>query len=386
MQEFRSAAFLGAAVSLALFWSANLYSQTQPPREDTLRQAEKLDPDSWEANYRLGEFYLQTGKLSDGIPYMERALAVQPLNYVAGYDLALAYFEAHDYGKARTQIQSMLKTQNTAELHSLLADVEENSGDYLKAAAEYQATAKMDPTEEHIFDWGTELLVHQTYSPAITIFERGVDLFRRSLKLNVGLGIAFYLDGQYEKGLKQLCAATDLTPSEAWPYLFLGSSYAALSTRFETDEVRKRLQRFASDQPGNARALYYYAISLWDRNQPSQVSAAKAESLLKKVLQLDPSFVDARLQLGLLYSDTRDSSGAIRELLSVVNAHPNLTAAHYHLAQAYTRTGQKDLAKKELQIFAQLHTADTEESQAERNRIVQFVVGMRDQPGTAPPQ
>ncbi len=315
---------------------------------------------------------------------MERAAAAQPLNYVAGYDLALAYFDARDYSKARTQIQSMLKTKNTAELHSLLADVEEGASDYLKAAAEYQTTAQMDPTEEHIFDWGTEFLIHQTYSPAVTIFERGVELFRRSLKLNVGLGIALYLDGQYEKSMKQLCAATDLNPTEAWPYLFLGSSYAALSSRFETDEVRKRLQRFASDQPGNARALLYYAVSLWDRNQASQATAAEAESLLKKAVRLDPTLVDAHLRLGVLYSDTHDDPDAIRELLAVVKAQPNLTSAHYHLAQAYTRTGQKNLAKKELQIFGRLHNSDTEETQAERNRIVQFIVAIRDQPGAAP--
>ena len=383
MRLFGSAARVWAAVFSSVFCLLSLYAQSEASVEDNLKQAVQLDPGNWDAIYRLGEFYLHAGKLSDGIPYMQHAVTLQSGNYVAGYDLALAYFDTHSYSKARQQIQLMLKTQNTADLHSLLADVEESAGDYLKAAAEYQAAAHIDPSEDHIFDWGTEFLNHQTYGPAITVLARGVDLYPRSLKLNVGFGIAVYLDGQYDKGLKQLCAATDLDPAEAWPYLSLGSSYAALSSRFETDEVRKRLKRFASDQPRNARALYYYAVSLWDRNQTSEQDASTVELLLKKAVEIDPSFVDAHLQLGILYSDRRNYPGAIRELLLALAAQPNLTIAHYHLAQAYTRAGQKTLAKNELQIFERLHSAEAEESQAERNRIVQFVVSMRDQPGTA---
>jgi tetratricopeptide (TPR) repeat protein len=375
-----------ALFSLLLYSSLSLYAQGEATTENSLKQAVQSDPGNGDTNYRLGEFYLHAGKLSEAVPYMEKSVALQPANYFAGYDLALAYFDLHDYNKAAQQIQSMLKIQNKAELHSLLADVEESRGDYLKAAAEYQTAAHLDPSEDRLFDWGTEFLIHQTYNPAITVLARGVDLYPQSLKLNVGLGIAFYLDQQYEKGLRQLCIATDLNPAEAWPYLFLGSSYAAMSSHYETDEVRKRLKRFASNQPQNARALYYYALSLWERNQISDAEAAEVQSLLKRAVALDPSFVDAHLQLGIFYSDRHSYPDAIHELLSALAIQPNLTTVHYHLAQAYTRTGQKELAKKELQAFERLHSAEAEESQAERNRIVQFVVNMRDQAGTAAPQ
>ncbi len=199
--------------------------------ESVLQRAVKLEPNSFEANYRLGEFYLHGGKLSDGIRYMERALALDSANYVAGYDLALAYFETRSYAEARDQIQRMLRGQDAAELHSLLADVEEASGDYLKAAIEYQTAAQMEPSEEHIFDWATELLVHQTYGPATKILARAVEIYPQSVKLNVEFGIVLYLDRDYDKAVKALCSATDLEPSLSWPYLFLGKSYSNLSSR-----------------------------------------------------------------------------------------------------------------------------------------------------------
>ena len=357
-------------------------SQPAPQTETQLKQAAQSHPSDWEANYRFGEFYLHTGRIADGVPWMEKAVALQPNNYVAGYDLALAYYDTKDYKKARRQIQLMLKTQNTADLYALRADVEDAAGNYLQAAAQYHAAAHLDPTEDRIFDWATDLIVHETYRPAIAIFSRGVELYPRSLKMNVGLGIAFYLDQQYEKGIKQLCTAADLAPSEVWPYLFLGSSYAANSSRIEAEEVKARLKRFASLHPDNAKALYYYAISLWDRNSRSEKETAEAEKFLKKSVALDPSFLDSHLQLGIFYAQRGDYAEAIPELASAIRLDPNLAMAHYHLAQAYSRTGDKALASHEFQTFQRLHREQTDESEKERNRVVQFVVGMRGQ--TAP--
>ncbi len=342
-------------------------------------------PDSFEANYQLGEFYFHSGKLQAGIPYMEKARSLNPSSYVAGYDLALAYFETQKYEKARGLLQAMLRETNSAELHSLLADVDESAGDYLAAATEYQNAAQMDPSEEHIFDWGTELLVHQTFDPAIKVFTRGVGLFPRSVKLNVGLGIALYLGGNYPKAVQVLCSATDLQPSLPWPYLFLGRSYNNVSGS-NAAEVRKRLKRFAQLQPRNPQALYYYAMSVWERGRESQANVQQVESLLKRALALDDKFADAHLQLGILYADLHRYPEAIREFQRVIVLRPALTTAHYHLAEAYIRIGEKSRAQRELQTFQHFRTEDQEETQKERNDIKQFVVSMKDQDASSSPK
>jgi tetratricopeptide (TPR) repeat protein len=344
--------------------------------EPKLKEALKLDPNSFSANYRLGEFYLHAGKLQEGIPYMEKAQSLEPSDYVSGYDLALAYFETQQYAKARRQIQAMLRKTNSAELHSLLADVDESAGDYLAAASEYQNAAQMEPSNDNIFNWGTELLVHQTFDAAIEVFTRGVSLYPRSVKLNVGLGVAFYLRGDYPHAVKALCSATDLEPSLAWPYLFLGRSYNNVSGT-DAEEVRKRLQRFAQLEPRSAQALYYYAMSLWERGRESQPSLPQVESLLKRALAVDPKFVDAHVQLGILYADQHRYPEAIGEFRCAIALQPALTTAHYHLAQAYIRTGERSQARSELQTFEHLRTQDQAETEKERNEVKQFIVSMK---------
>lgn len=340
--------------------------------------AVKLNPDSFEANYNLGELYLHAGRLLDGIPYMEKARSLNPAHYESGYDLALAYLDTHSYSKAREQIRVMLSRVDRAELHSLLADVEEAAGDYLTAAEEYQRAARLEPTEEHIFAWASELLNHQTYEPAAAVFARGVELHPRSAKLQAGLGIALYFRGSYEQAVEALCSATDLDPSEAWPYLFLGRMYD--TSNGHSTEVQKRLARFAEMQPKNSRALYYYATSLWSREQDSPSELLRIETLLKRAIAADPGFADAHLKLGILYMDRHDNTNAIQEFERAIAAEPDLTTAHYHLAQAYARTGEKPRAAQELQIFERLRKQDQAEIEKERKEVRQFVIEMKEQP------
>lgn len=369
---------------LCLFPAMRLPAQEQPRAvniEAKLKELAALHPESFEANYSLGEFYLHAGRFADGIPYMEKARSLDPSNYVSGYDLALAYFDTHDYGNARRQIQTMLRQRDAAELHTLLADVDEAAGDYVIAADEYQRAAQIEPTEEHIFDWGSELLSHRTTDAAVEVFTRGTELYPRSAKLTIGLGIALYLHGSYERALQALCAATDLNPSQAWPYVFLGKMYNMSTSG--VDEARKRLARFAQLQPKNPQALYYYAMSLWNREENSQANLPRVESLLTKAVALDPRLADAHLQLGILDGDQRKFAEAIREFQRAIALEPNLTSAHYHLGQAYTRVGDKGRAQEELQIFERLRKQDQLAAEKERSEIKQFIVSMKEQPSNS---
>lgn len=344
--------------------------------EPTLKEAVKQNPNSSEANYNLGEYYFHSGKLLDGIPYMEKAQLLDPSNSVSGHDLALAYLESQNYAKARQQIQAMLRHQDSAELHGLLGDVEERAGNYLTAGDEYQRAAQMEPSEDHIFDWGSELLFHQAFQPAIEAFTRGATRYTRSPKLNIGLGVALYSHGNYEGAVKALCAATDLDPTDPRPYLFLGKMYD-ISTA-SSSEVRERLARFAQLQPNNAQALYYYALSLWkgQLGQGGTVSFDQVGFLLKGAIARDPKFPEAHLELGNLYAEQRKYPEAVQEYKQAIKLQPGFVDAHYRLAQAYTRTGEQTLAQEEFELHDRLRKqqmAETEKQRAEIKHLIHSV-------------
>lgn len=322
--------------------------------ERRLRDAVRGSPDSFEAHHRLAAFYLQQGKLAEAIPYLRRAHTIDPAHDANGYDLAVALLQTGELGEARDHIKRMLAVKDTGELRNLLGDVEERAGNLIAAAEEYQRAAHLDASEEHLFDWGNNLIQLGAFEPAAQVFTAAIERHPKSARLHVGLGISQYSRAQYADAVKSFCAAVDLDPSDPRAYQFLGEMYGVAPEL--SGEVTERLAQFVKAQPRNALAHFHYAMSIW-KGQPGDsqaVDVSRVETMLRRAVSLDPRLAKGFLQLGILLSDQRRFKEAIQELKTATRLQPDLAQAHYRLAQAYLRTGQKALAAKELEIFEQL--------------------------------
>jgi tetratricopeptide (TPR) repeat protein len=342
-----------------------------PPQSGTTEQALKTElrhnPESFDANHNLGEFYIRKGNLTVAIPYLEKAQQIDPKHYANGYDLALAYFKTGDIAKARAQSLSILKWKETAELHSLLGDVEDKAGNPVAAAEEFQRAARMDESEQNILDLGNSLIKINAFDAAVQIFDYGLKKYSGSAKLRVGMGIARYSRGEFEIGVKSLCEAADLDPTDARPYLFLGEMYG-VSVEM-ADEVTRRMAQFVKYHPGNAMAHYFYAVNLWkgrrDPNHPVDLNLVEAS--LKRALALAPKLTLGHFELGVLYYEQKKYTEAIAALRKAVSLQPDLAKAHYRLAQIYQRTGRKALAAREMEIHNQLKASEETGTGAKKN-------------------
>jgi tetratricopeptide (TPR) repeat protein len=173
-----------------------------------------------------------------------------------------------------------------------------------------------------------------------------------------------------------------------------------------------RLARFAQLQPDNALANYYYAVSLskGPEKESEKQSAgasdnttdlsARVESLLLKAVRLDPKLGAAYLQLGILYSQRADFSRAISayqkaiqlspEKVSPEEASPDfnetLVEAHYRLAQAYQRTGEKMQAQQELQLHDKISKKTKDDTARGRREVQEFVISLRGEKTGSQPQ
>jgi tetratricopeptide (TPR) repeat protein len=351
---------------------------------EQFKKAVELEPRSFDTNHNLGESYVRSGKLAEAAPFLEKAQQINPSSYDNGYDLSLAYTQIGRLTDARQLLQELLKRKNTSELHNLLGEVEEKDGKFVPAANEYEIAAHMDPSESNLFDWGSELLLHRTLGPAVEVFQQASERYPASQRLVIGLGMALYARGNYDDAVKSLLKAADLNPSDPNCYLFLSKAYD--SSPSQADEVTERFRRFAELQPNNARALHYYAMSLWKgkRAQDPGLDLHQIELLLNKALALDPKLAEAHLQLGNLYSDQSKYAEAIPEYVRALELNRDLADAHYRLGQAYVRTGEKGHAQEQFQVYQRLreqHLADLDKQRAE---IRQFVYSAKDSPSGKP--
>jgi tetratricopeptide (TPR) repeat protein len=169
------------------------------------------------------------------------------------------------------------------------------------------------------------------------------------------------------------------------------------------------LARFVQLHPDNAWTNYYYAVGLWKQGleDPSASAvnfaaangrqttedSAHVENLLLRAVQLDPRLAAAHLQLGILYSQRGDFARAIAEYQQAIevssveteeeSSSPDLeetrAEAHYRLAQAYLRIGEKSKAQAELQLHTDLVKKTKEKEARQQREIQEFVISLRGQ-------
>jgi tetratricopeptide (TPR) repeat protein len=347
---------------------------------EQFRKAAEIDPQNFDTNHNLGESYIRAGQIAKAAPFLERAQHIDPSSYDNGYDLSLAYLLTGKIPEARQQVQDLLTRKNTAELHNLLGEILEKSGEFVTAAKEYETAAHMEPSEDNLFDWGSELLLHETLGPAIDVFKEASSRYSRSPRLLIGLGMSLYARGNYDEAVKSLVQAADLDPSDPRCYLFLSKAYDRSPD--QVNDVIERFRKFSELQPRNAQASYYYAMSLWKgkRAQDPGLDLGQIESLLKKSVALNPSLAEAHLQLGNVYSDQNKHAEAIPEYVLALKLNPDLADGYYRLGQAYVRVGKKDEGQEQFQIYQKVraqHMADLDKQRAE---VRQFVYSAKNGP------
>ncbi len=301
------------------------------------------------------------------------------------YHLALASQAKGDFAQAREQVRKLLAAADDAEGHRLLGDLDERLNNPLEAVHEYERAAQMDPSEQNYFEWGSELLLHRAAKPAAEVFTKGSSAHPQSARMLAGLGAALYSVGSYEEAARRLCDASDLQPADSAPYLFLGKMEKVTSVPLPCSE--EKLARFARNQPESALANYYYAMSLWKRNNGAEdpKSSQQAQTLLEKAVSIDPQLGEAYVQLGVLYSAQNDFEQAIRVCKQAIEVNPLLGEAHYRLGLSYQRVGEKAKAQQEFQAYQQIQKTEAAEVERQRRELRQFLIILKDQPAASSP-
>lgn len=367
--------------TLALKSGAAQTQAADRDKEERLRAALAAAPESFEANARLGKFYFDHGNYSAAISPLEKAHEIEKNQHDNALALAVAAKETGDLAKARALVAELKSAGETGNLDRLAAEIDERSGNPTAAADEFQRAVRLDPSEQNYFELGSELLLHRAIWQAKQVFEEGVRSYPESARLQTALGTALFAGALYDDAARQFCKASDLNPADPEPYLLMGKIEIASPNPLPC--VQEKLARFAQQAPAHALAQYFYAMAIWKQSGNGLAGAAldQVSSLLEKAITLDPHCSDALLQLGNLDALRGNYAAAIGLYNKAIVANPNLNEAHYRLAIAYDRVGDKVRARQEFQLHETLEKEQAAEVDRQRREIKQFVV---ETPSNAP--
>jgi tetratricopeptide (TPR) repeat protein len=368
--------------TLALKSMGSMHGQSDSPRdakgasesETMLRAALAAAPKEYETNHKLGDFYFRAGKYAESVRLLQTAYQINPTNSENEGELAQALNEAGDSSQAREHIQKLLAHSESADLHRVAGEVDEKSGDSLAAVHELEKAAHLDPSEQNYFEWGSELLLHRAVLQAEQVFGAGAAAYPKSSRMLSALGTALFANARYDEAALRLCAASNLNPADAEPYMFMGRAEMAAPNPLPC--VEEKLARFVKLQPSNALANYFYAMAVWkgQAQPPDQQVLQEVEVLLNKAINLDDKCGEAYLQLGNLSSLQRSFEKAIDYYTKAIEVSPQLAEVHYRLGMAYDRIGDPAKAQQEFQLHDELKKQQAAEVDRQRREVKQFLV------------
>lgn len=188
----------------------------------------------------------------------------------------------------------------------------------------------MDPCDDNLLDFGSELLRYHGYLEGFKVFLYAGARYLQSAKLHVGLGVAQYPFGSIVRH-RNLVPGSRSEPERRRALGFLEKMVGVAPGL--SAEVGERLAHFAKLYPDNPAANYYYALSLRQQtNENAAQTNRHAEALLQEAITEDPGFADAHYQLGLIYQDDGMEARAARGYEMAVKLRPDWKSAHCRLA------------------------------------------------------
>jgi tetratricopeptide (TPR) repeat protein len=308
---------------------------------------------AFQENYRVGTRYLLEENPAAAVPYLEKAHMVCASSYPAARDLLAAYVQAGLTSQAQSLAQTVTEMHDTAEIHSLLAQLATRNRDFRSAAAEYQQAAQLDPTEANIFDFGNSLLKFQGDS-ALKIFRYGTEKYPNSERLHLGLGSALYAQGLADDAVAEIYKASEMEPSDPHAMELLGNMEyipPAMASR-----IIARFDAFRQQFPRNARLTYCYAMAISGRwSNQATADSGHIIDLLRRATVLDPTLAEAHFQLGEFYQEQGQFNEALRAYQDAVRLKPEQETYLYRLALAYKRAGNTAMFNEEMQAYRKAH-------------------------------
>ena len=193
---------------------------------------------------------------------------------------------------------------------------------------------------EDLVNEGFVLIEDKQLPQGMTKLQRAADIAEENAPLNLFIGEHFFRRGKTKQARAYLARAHAALPEDRRISLLLGLTCA------DDGEVAlaKDLLSNATAQGGSSFAGHYGLgwVFVTEKNW------RRALGEFKRALTIRPS-PEAHYVLGCLYFELKRDALAVRHLRKATKMDGGYAEAYYLLAQAYERTGRKDLARQALE-------------------------------------
>jgi tetratricopeptide (TPR) repeat protein len=321
-----------------------------------------LDPFPREADaatlYEAGLMLAEYERYAEAAGLLEKAKPDYPDAYQLGFNLTLAYWKANQPAKAtQTGEELIAQGKATAELHNLLAEIYEGSGDTKKAYDSLRTATQLDPTDPgHYIDLIDLCLDHRNADLGLEIADIAVERLPQSRRLHLQRGVVLAMKGQFEDARTSFEAAIALDPENGLTHVAMALIYMQMD---RVDEAVGILRKRRLAAPGDPLVHWFLGEALNRQGvRPDSEEGREAIQSLERAVELQPGLLQAHVLLGKMLLRAGDTDRAAAHLEQALDLDPGHMPAIYQLAQVRQKQGDREAARA---LFAKVQEAKTEE-------------------------
>ena len=257
--------------------------------------------------------------------------AAEPVKEI--FDRAVRALEASDYQGAERGFQAVLREQprNIAALSNLgIIYSRTNRAD--QAIVVYRRALELSPDDKAILlNLGLVYLRQENHARALPLFARVVAIDPQQLQARQLLAVCRAYTGRPALAIRDLETLRVSAPNDENVLFLLGFVYL----KNHDPEKAKLIFEQMFQAAGPVRAEFLAGKAYYEATQ-----FPEAERSFQHVLQLDPAFPGAHLELGKVYISLRRTDDAMRELQLVLKDNPDDADAGYFLGGVLVQAGR----------------------------------------------
>lgn len=244
-----------------------------------------------------------------------------------------------------------------------LGDAYDKENQPEKAFSAYSQSIQLEPKNpDNYLALAGFSIEHANPSFAREILTRGLAQIPNQPKLLLESGLAWAIEGNFEKARQSFSDSIASDPDWSMPLLALGVTHLQTGN---VQEAQESFDKAKSIAPADYRCYYLHAMAL-NRSPSSEEAPTKEAAVkeLRRAIELNPQFVKARVLLAQNEIAAGNLQAAEAQLRSALRTDPTESDALYKLALLCRRKGKLPEAEQLMATFKQSKSkAESEENE-----------------------
>jgi tetratricopeptide (TPR) repeat protein len=231
----------------------------------------------------------------------------------------------------------------------------------------------MNPSQENVNALGLELLRHSLYDAALANYSSGLSRYPSSPRMMLGLGLSEYGTNDFTGAAGLFSALLRLDPQN---HVFMEMLERSCSLNM-TDPGRAcdAMILYAKTHPNDATAATAAAATVMQRTNGQQ-DLTLARTFLQRALAANSQSVEANYLMGVWYQQRLLWQQSLPFLRKALQIDPGYAKAHYRLARALFRLGDRANGEDEIERNAECTREEQQKTDREATKLQLFLAAM----------